>query len=502
MKKLTIPIKGMHCKSCEMLIEDKLKEVTGVKKSVLNHKRGIAEIHYEAQKPRTKEIEKAIRSAGYEIGAEKDAGRISRDINDYKDLGLALAVILGVYLALKSFGITGINFGSSLTQPGSLPVVLLIGVTAGFSTCMALVGGLVLGTAARFGAAHPEATAFQKFKPHLFFNLGRILGFALLGGVLGIIGSVFQFNGLTLGGLTIIVALIMLLMGLQLIGIFPGLNSFKLTLPKFISRGLGIKTEAGKYSHLKSALLGALTFFLPCGFTQAMQLFAVSTGSFQTGALVMGTFALGTAPGLLGVGGITALVKGIFARRFFKFAGLLVIIFALFNLINGYNLTGLSFGEAGRNEVNAVQSDPNVTMENNVQVVKMAEVSNGYTPNRFTIKKGIPVRWVIDAQAPNSCASTIVLSKYNIVKSLVAGENIIEFTPAETGTLKFSCSMGMYTGVFNVVDETGQGAAENDLTAAVKKTGGSCDGSSRGCASGGCAMASGGTCGCGQSSVQ
>jgi len=500
MKKLTVPIKGMHCKSCEMLIEDKLAKVSGVKKSVLDHKKGSAEIHYSAEKPKLAEIKNAIRSAGYDTGAERRASRISRDINDYKDLGLALVFIFGIYLALKSFGVTGINFGSSLSEPGSLPVVLLIGLTAGFSTCMALVGGLVLGTSARFSAAHPEATAFQKFKPHLFFNLGRILGFALLGGVLGIIGSVFQFNGLTLGGLTIIVALVMLLMGLQLIGIFPGLDSFKLTLPKFVSRGLGIKTEAGQYSHLKSALLGALTFFLPCGFTQAMQLFAVSTGSFTTGALVMGTFALGTAPGLLGVGGITALVKGIFARRFFKFAGLLVIIFALFNLINGYNLTGFSFGEVGRNEANAVQSDPNVTMENNVQVVKMAEVSNGYTPNRFTIKKGVSVRWVIDAQAPNSCASTIILSKYNIVKSLAAGENVIEFTPAETGVLKFSCSMGMYTGVFNVVDDTSQGAVTG-VEAAKNFATDNNDSSGTDKAAGGCSMA-GGSCGCGQSSVQ
>ena len=40
-----------------------------------------------------------------------------------------------------------------------------------------------------------------------------------------------------------------------------------------------------------------------------MQLYAMSTGSPITGALTMGVFALGTAPGLLGVG-LTSIVKG------------------------------------------------------------------------------------------------------------------------------------------------------------------------------------------------
>ena len=80
----------------------------------------------------------------------------------------------------------------------------------------------------------------------------------------------------------------------------------------------------------------------------------------------------------------------------------------------------------------------------------MKELANGYSPNSFTIKQGMPVKWLIDAQAPFSCASTIVMNKYNIRKSLIKGENIIEFTPRETGRITFSCSMGMYTGYFNV----------------------------------------------------
>lgn len=497
LKKITVPIKGMHCKSCELLIEKNLAGLEHVKKSEINHKTGKAEIYYGTKKPKEAEIENAIREAGYSIGRDKKAGWINRNISDYKDLGLALVFLLGIYFVLKSFGLTNISMAGAGSDPESLGVVLLVGLTAGFSSCMALVGGLVLGASTKFAEKHPEASAFEKFKPHLFFNLGRIIGFALLGGLLGSIGSIFQLSTLSLGILTIAVGLVMLLMGLQLTEIFPRLSNIRVTLPKAVSRALGMK-DGNDYSHKSSIILGALTFFLPCGFTQAMQLFAVSTGDFRIGALVMATFALGTAPGLLGIGGLTSVVKGIFAKRFFKFAGLLVIFFSLFNIANGYNLTGLEIGSGG--EANAVSAnDPNVTMVNGVQIVRMAEVSNGYEPNKFTIKKGVPVKWIIDAQAPYSCASSLVLPKHNIRKQLKAGENVIEFTPDETGVLKFSCSMGMYTGAFNVVDDLGQGAVESDLTAASAASGGTCGGSCGAGSPGGCTMgASGGSCGCDQ----
>jgi sulfite exporter TauE/SafE len=315
-----------------------------------------------------------------------------------------------------------------------------------------------LGISARHAELHPEASPMQKFRPHLFFNLGRIGGYAILGGALGSLGGAVQLSSGILGLLTIVVGLVMLALGLKLIGIFPRLENGALSLPKGISRFFGSNNKNKEYSHFGSSLTGALTFFLPCGFTQAMQLYAVSTGSFTQGALIMGVFALGTAPGLLGVGGLASVVKGIFAKRFFKFSGILVIFLALFNISNGYNLTGWQLPandkqqETSNNKTNGQATDPNVKMENNMQVVNMTESSRGYTPNKFTIKKGVPVKWVIDAKDPYSCASSLVVSSLNIRKTLQAGSNVIEFTPTKTGKIAFSCAMGMYTGSFNVVE--------------------------------------------------
>jgi sulfite exporter TauE/SafE/copper chaperone CopZ len=483
--KIIIPIRGMHCRSCEVLIEDKLVEIPGVEKVNSNWKKGEAEIFYEKKRPDNREIDEAIRDAGYSIGRSDKKYLLSSNPSDYKDLGVAALFLLGIYLILKNFGLMNIDFGAGGGSDTSIPVVFLIGITAGLSTCMALVGGLVLGLSTRHAEKHPEATPGEKFRPHLFFNLGRILFFMIAGGILGSLGSVFQLSSFTLGVITIFVGIVMLVMGLQLIEIFPILNGLKLTLPKGIARILGIKNNQKEYSHRGSMLLGAFTFFLPCGFTQAMQLYAISTGNFVAGALIMGTFALGTAPGLLGIGGLTSVVKGIFAKRFFKFAGLLIIFFSMFNITNGYNLTGWQSKSGLDKSVLTDVNDPNVKIENGVQVVRMKEISRGYSPNQFTIQKGIPVKWIITAEALNSCAASLVVPKMNIQKRLVAGENVIEFTPKETGALKFSCAMGMYTGIFNVVDENGNGGSIQSDNSAASGTG-TCGAGGGGGGCGGC----------------
>ena len=460
---LVIPIRGMHCRSCELLIEDNLSEVAHVQKSSVDYKKGIAHISYGKQEPDMREVESAIQKAGYTVGEQEKKTWLSSDPQAYFDLGSALLLLVALYVVLKNLGFSGFHFSAlaaSAANPSNLSVVLIVGLTAGVSSCMALVGGLILAISARHSELHPGASAMQKFRPHLFFNLGRIGGYALLGGILGTIGSAFQFSSGVLGALTIIVALVMLALGLKLIGIFPFMESFALTLPKSVSSFFKLRSNAKEYSHKGAFASGALTFFLPCGFTQAMQLYAVSTGSFMAGAMIMGVFALGTAPGLLGVGAIASAARGAFAKRFFAFAGVVVIFLAFFNIANGYNLLGLNGVRNGAAQQAASKSvsDSNVKLENGVQVVSMVEKSNGYSPSTFTIKKGIPVRWEIDALDPYSCASSLVLSKMGIRKNLVAGKNVIEFTPTETGKLSFSCFMGMYTGSFTVVEDGGQAA--------------------------------------------
>lgn len=500
LQKLMAPIKGMHCRSCEILLEDAISGVPHVKKCEVDWRAGTAQIYYSPQQsPSKEEIIGAIRAAGYDLGAAEKQSFFSKNLQDYKELGVAFLFLTGAYFILKGLNLPGVNLPTS-SSAVSLWAVVLIGLTAGFSTCLALVGGLVLGVSAKYVQANPQAAPREKFRPHLLFNLGRIGGYMFFGGILGALGSVLQLSPFVTGVITVLVGAVMLIMGLQLTNIVPGVNRLKITLPKGLSRVLGIQNNSGQYSDNKAMLLGASTFFLPCGFTQAMQLYAISSGSPAAGILIMGLFALGTAPGLLSVGGLVAALKKTTTSKFFKFAGVVVVALAMFNISNGFNLTGwsgnLSALASSFNATNQTAAIGDVVfppIENGKQVVNMAETNSGYSPNEFTIRKGVPVRWVIDAQAPYSCASSIVMSKFNIRKNLVAGENIIEFTPTEIGTINFSCSMGMYRGAFSVVDENSASAAatvvattNNSNSAPKQIQGGGC---------GGGASAGGGGCG-------
>lgn len=451
---ITVPIIGMHCRSCEILIEEKLKEIPEVVKADAQYRKGRARISFDSQKPNDEAIKTAIRDAGYTIGVSRKKPFLSRDISDYQDLGIAALVLLMVLVVIKNFGLNHLSFVPDVSSSEATTplVILLVGLTAGLSTCMALVGGLVLGIAARHAEKHPEATTIQKFRPHLFFNLGRIASYTLLGGLLGALGSFLNISGTPLGILTLVIGGVMLLLGLKLMGIFPRLEAVNLTLPKGVARFFGTEHANREYSHRNAALLGAITFFLPCGFTQSMQLFAIGSGSFVSGAYILGLFALGTAPGLLGIGGLASAVRGIFARRFFTFSGIVVVLFAFFNISNGLTLAGWrNVSTSVSPKQSTVEETPRMSVDpaasrSGVQIVRMTQDGYGYHPQTVTVERGRPVRIIMTSTNPYSCASSFVIPKMKVQKNLQSGENVIEFTPTETGTLPFSCSMGMYSG--------------------------------------------------------
>lgn len=440
MSKFIVPIKGMHCKSCEILVEQNLKKVCGVTKADVDHKVGQAVVYFDGTQPKSEEVTKAIEDSGYKIGKNEKNGWISKDVSDYQNLLYGAIVLFIVYYILKGFGVFDVNVN---TENSGLGVVFLVGLVAGISTCMAMVGGLVLGLSARHAELHPEATAKQKFRPHWYFNLGRIVGFAVLGGIIGLLGSAFSLSASFLGILTFIVSFVMIFLGLKLINIFPFLQNKNIALPKTVAKFFGIGKDNHEYSHRGAIMSGVATFFLPCGFTQAMQLYAVSSGSFFQGAAIMGLFALGTAPGLLSIGGLSAIFKGRKAQIFFAAAGIAVILFGWYNISNASRLFS-----GGKN------TTPASEVITDTQVVNMTQGFDGYSPNVFTVQKGRPVKWIITSKTTLSCASYIVMPKYDISKPLKKGENIITFTPTETGEIPFSCSMGMYNGKFIVVEKT------------------------------------------------
>lgn len=448
MKKTEIDIKGMHCKSCEMLIEEELLKIPGVKKACVNQKKGKAEIYYKGILTYN-EVDEAVQEAGYALGKDTKPF-FSQNPQDYKEVAIAILVIfiIGTLSYLNSW--FQFEF-SGLSDYTSLPIVFLIGITAGISTCMALVGGLVLGTSARFAEKHPLATPLEKFKPHMYFNIGRISSFFILGGLIGYLGSFFRFSSGTLGFLIVLVGIVMLFLGLQLTQLFPRLSSMSFTLPKGLSNLLGIKTHNEKeYSHKNAVALGTLTFFLPCGFTQAMQLYAMSTGSIAAGALTMGVFALGTTPGLLSIGGLTSIVKGAFARAFFKFAGVVVIILAIFNISSGLTLSGIK-----GISLSFPTSQANSTSTANAEIITATyDATNGFQPKQLTVKVGTPTRLEVDAKDNGyGCMGSITIPglAQNVEVFKKGTITTFEFTVQSAGDYNITCAMGLPHGTIKAI---------------------------------------------------
>lgn len=446
-----IYVKGMHCRSCEVLIEDKVKAVSGVKKVFASTKKKIAVVYGEDY-DRNKVVS-AIQGAGYEVGQE-DLPFVTKNRQSLLDL------FLGILIALSLVWLFGVLNIEKILTPSSFAgsnyaVIFVIGITAGLSTCMALVGGLVLGISARHAEKHPEASPLQNFRPHIFFNLGRILIFFVLGGIVGQLGAIFKISNVTLGIITILVGLVMLVLGIQLTEMFPRFSNF-LTLPKFFSKIIGTQKVRSEYGHFKSFLLGGLTFFLPCGFTQAMQVYAVSTGSFLSGALIMSVFALGTTPGLLSVGGLASVIKkGSVSGLFFKTIGALLVILAFYNISNGASFSGLNLEIYNPTEKQESQSSSAGPINPaDVQLVKATySPDNVLTPNEFNVNAGKPVRFEVFAEEDGQgcMGSVMITGLVNEPQFFQKGKTVIfEFTPKKSGKYKITCAMGIKAGTINV----------------------------------------------------
>jgi uncharacterized protein len=237
-----------------------------------------------------------------------------------------------LFFALQKMGLVNLIGGSSGDL--SLVTVMIIGIVASLSSCMAVVGGLVLSMSATF------AQAGDKVKPQILFHLSRLVSFFILGGVIGVIGSAFTLSragNLILG---LLVALVMLVMGINLLGIFKFTKRLQPLMPKFISSHAQALSSANH--SLTPLLLGVITFFLPCGFTQAMQVYTLSTGSFLAGGITMLAFALGTLPVLALLSFGSSFIRDRKASGvFYKSAGLVVIMFAIINLLGALAVAGV-----------------------------------------------------------------------------------------------------------------------------------------------------------------
>ena len=332
------------------------------------------------------------------------------------------------------------SFNTSLDGALGVGAIFLIGLTASASSCLAMVGGLLLSVSASWDKAHPKATRWEKFEPQIYFNIGRIVGYFVLGGLTGLLGRELVLTVQGTGIAKILISLLMIWLGLSLLDLLPK-KYCSMPLPAFVVKRM--RRMHDSESIFMPFLLGGATYFAPCGFTQSMQLLALSTGSFNSGALIMTVFALGTLPALLGIGALSALAHGKAGRIFIAVAGAASLLLGLGGFRAGLGLTGITLPTVFQRM--QITQDPNVVIDsNNQQIISVTVNQNGYNFDSFVVSPNMTT-WIYATvpEALSGCLSSMTIPSFNVSMPLKKGENWIgPLRP--TRDFSFMCSAGMF----------------------------------------------------------
>lgn len=443
----TFRIEGMTCSGCELKIERILKRLNGVKNVSASFSSNSVIVSYDGNTVGEKEFSVVLEKAGYALLSKSAKGSKRKtaqsDTFSLKQfIGIAV-VLVALYLIIKNT--IGFNFIPEVTESMGYGMLLIVGLLTSLH-CVAMCGGINMAQCVTYTNKPGDVKA--KLKPSLLYNLGRMVSYTIIGGVVGALGSVVSFTGWARGLVAILSGLFMVIMGLSMLGIFPWLNKITPRMPRFLQKKAG-EARKGKGPFI----VGLLNGLMPCGPLQSMQLYALGTGSFIAGASSMLVFSLGTVPLMFGLGALSSMLSGKFTAKMMKVSAVLVLVLGLIMANRGLALSGVSVLPSLSPQPTATGNVQAPQNNGDVQIITTELTENGYP--EITVKKGIPVRWNLkaDEEDLNGCNNAIIIPQYNIEMDLKPGDNIIEFTPTEEGTIPYSCWMGMITSQINVVSD-------------------------------------------------
>lgn len=490
-KTVTLHVEGMTCASCESRIERSLLAIGGIVRAKASRGAGEVAIEYDGSRASLAEAKAAIERAGYTVSEGRRAGTLVA-------LGLGLALVAAYLVASASGLFSSLPKVDATIGYGALFVVGLLTSVH----CVAMCGGLSLsqslsrlpiGPGGSSGASSEGHLA--RLGPGLLYSGGRIISYTLVGGIVGAIGSAFSFSPTAKGLIMAAAGLLMLLLGLKMLGI--------LRFPSFAPRLIPTAFRAGA-GRARSAVggkgpfaVGLLNGLMPCGPLQTMQLYALGTGSPLAGALSMLVFSLGTTPLMLGFGAASTLLPRRFVPTMVKASAVLVMFLGAVSFARAAALAGVAlpaFGEGAYaqspssirqgslapGQAIAVAASGSVSgigvlkakVEGGVQRV-VTEFKGGlYVP--FVVQAGVPLKWTVRVTEDDltGCNNPMVVPSYGIRKTLVPGDNLVEFTPRGAGVIAYSCWMGMVRSRITVVPDLA--TAQSSAFAAVAPGGGCC----------------------------
>lgn len=429
MKNKYVKIEGIHCNHCVDLITNELLKNKKIKEVKI--KNNIAHFLYN-NKLSNKEIIKAINNIDYFTKEEYISDDL-KDINNkirLKEFIIIILIVIIIWVSIKKlFGFNIFNLIQTIDSNITYGMLFITGLLTSIH-CISMCGAINLMAIID--------TKNKNYKRPILYNLGRVISYTFIGGLVGLIGSIFTLSNISNGIIIVLASLLMLFMALNMLGIV----SFKIPL----TSRLKIRNNSRN-----SFIIGLLNGLMPCGPLQAMQIFALSTGSFIKGALAMFLFSLGTVPLMLAVGLFYNVIKGKRKIIVNKIASVLILILSIVMLNRGLLTLGIDLSKTFNNYDDFTKTE----LKDNYQEVKFNLNYNSYED--IIVQKDIPVKMIIhvDKKHLTGCNSKLELKdkKFNIEKELVVGDNIIEFTPTKEGTYTYTCWMNMIKNNIKVVDD-------------------------------------------------
>lgn len=460
--KTRIQIGGMTCLNCQTKIESRLKKLKGVLSAKVSWGKGEAELCLDEKLISLKEIKQEIENLGYKVLEKQGKSRLFSGI-------FYLVLIALLFMILQKTGLLNILVPSSLASSKMSYGLLFVTGLLTSVHCLAMCGGINLSQSLQKNQG--KSGDREIFQP-LFYNLGRLASYTLIGLVLGTAGFFLgggKSDGLVLsfslqGILKIIAGLFMLFMGISLLGIFPFLRRFTPHLPAFLAG----KVSSAQVKNARPFIVGFLNGFMPCGPLQAMWIVSLAAANPLSGALSMLAFSLGTLPLMLALGSFVSVLGKKYKEVVMKTGAVLVVVMALSMMSQGFALGGWSFGgeklSGGEKKLasqdmeqkSSPKSEEKSADGNKIEVVDGKQIVkstlNPYRYPSITVKKGIPLHWEIEASenALNGCNYKMLFPDFGFAYEMGYGRNVIEFTPEKAGTFQYTCWMGMVRGFIKV----------------------------------------------------
>lgn len=336
-------------------------------------------------------------------------------------------------------------------------MIFLTGLTVGGLTCLAVQGGLL----ASVIAEREEETAKGKnIKKHALYATGAFLlskyvAYVLLGFILGAFGGALNIGGNVQIFMQLIAGIYMVAVALNLLNIHPIFRYVIIQPPRFLTRM--VRNQSKSKDIFAPALLGAMTIFIPCGTTIGMEALAISSANPISGAAIMAAFILGTIPLFFGIGLLTSILGETFKIKFLKIAAVIILYLGITSINGslvafGSPITLESIGQTIAQTLTVSSTDTVKSSVATMQDVTIDITSQGYSPNYIAVKKGEKVTVTLNNKDAYSCAAAFRIPSLGIKKDVLPSQTqTFTFVPNSEGKIAFSCSMGMYQGVIDVL---------------------------------------------------